>query len=95
MRTWSLNQDWMPTLKKMTEKTATTMAGVTAIKLNSTTSRTCRREPAEPRRRAPHKPTMRRATTAPSISSSARSTLTRISTVTGSGPNGADWVMTM
>ena len=74
----SSNQDWMPRLKKALANTATTMDGVTATTLNSSTSRTCSRAPAEPRRRSTHTRVSRPAKAAPSSSS----TDTLASTVT-------------
>ncbi len=52
VRMRSSNQDWMPRLKNAAANTATTMDGVTATTPNISTSRTCRRDPAEPRRRS-------------------------------------------
>ena len=52
VRMRSSNQDWMPRLKNAAANTATTMDGVTATTPNISTRRTCRRDPAEPRRRS-------------------------------------------
>ena len=58
----SLNQAWMPSSKKKVANTATTMAGITATPLNSSTSRTCRRDarraapPLHPHPREPARP---------------------------------------
>src|SRR6516165_8856660 len=78
----------MPKLKKRYEKIATMIVGITAIRLNSTTSRICSREPARPRRRSAQTSMSRHATTAPSSSSSTRSRLSSDRTAFGSGPKG-------
>ena len=62
----------MPRSKKKVANTATTIAGVTATTENSSTSRTCSREPAEPRRRSTHTRVSRPASTEPSASSTIR-----------------------
>ena len=51
---------------------ATRMVGVTATTLNSSTRRTCMRDPAEPRRRSTQTRVSRPASTAKSTSSTTR-----------------------
>ncbi len=64
------------------------IVGVTAIRLNSTTSRICSREPARPRRRSAHTCSRRLAISAPSASSRTRSRLSSVRTVLGCEPEG-------
>ena len=78
---------WMVPASTPAER-ATMIAGITASRLNVATTRTCRREPARPRLRSIQSATRRRATMAPSSSSSARSRVSRRLTVLGSLPKG-------
>ena len=66
----------------------TIIVGNTAIRLNSTTSRICSREPARPRRRSAQTSIRRLAITAPSASSKIRSRLRSARTAPGCGPKG-------
>ena len=88
--TRSLNQAWMPKLKKRAENTATMIAGVTASRPNNSTSRAWRRDPALPLRRSTQRRTSLCATSIINGSSSAMSTMMRVSKVCGSGPNGGE-----
>ena len=79
----------MPRLKKIAAKVAISMAGTTATTLNSSTSRTCRREPAAPRRRSTQTRTSRPARLASSSRITARLTSTMPTTCPGRvGPSG-------
>ncbi len=69
----------MPKWKNAVANTATTIAGATATTLNSTTSRTCSRDPADPRLRSTQTWVTRPASTAPSSSS--------IERLASTGPN--------
>ena len=73
----------MPTLNSRVAKIATTMAGVIATTLNSSTRRTCSRAPAEPRRRSAQTRVSRPASTAPSSSSTTRLASTSANTAFG------------
>ena len=75
----------MPRLKKTVENTATTIVGVSATPLNSRTRRTCRRAPAEPRRRSTHMRVSRPASTAPSSRRETKFASTRANTWLGGG----------
>ncbi len=78
----------MPKWKKATAKQATTMVGATATPLNSNTSRTCSRDPADPRRRSTQTRVSRPASTAPSSSSTDRFASTRPTLTPGFQPSG-------
>ena len=78
----------MPKWKKATAKQATRMVGATATPENSSTSRTCSREPAEPRRRSAQTRVSRPARIAPSNSNTERLARTSPTPVPGFSPNG-------
>ncbi len=88
-RIGSLNQAWMPKWKKATAKHATRIAGATATPPNSSTSRTCSRAPAEPRRRSTQTRVSRPASTATSSNTADRLASTSPTPTPGRSTNGA------
>jgi len=83
-----LNQDWMPNSNIAAEKTATTIAGVTATMLNRRTSRACSRDPASPCRRADQSRTARKAISPASGRMMTRSMTMSARLMPGSAPSG-------
>src|SRR5580692_8801712 len=78
----------MPKWKNATAKQATRMVGSTATPLNRNTSRTCSRDPADPRRRSTHTRVKRAPSTAPSISNTDRLARIRPKPTLGFQPSG-------
>ena len=82
----SLNHDRIPKSKSKTEKTATTIVGITATKLNNITNLVCSWVPATPCLLRDHKRTNRCATNTPITSINVRLRYRNAITRLGSGP---------